>query len=132
MAAEQGKISTVKIQLITLVVALFSSYLFGEVANYFGHNDLMCSGLGDAAGCDPQNVFLYIFGFYFGLLFLVSFSNFLFFGWKRRYYYALIVPLLLVGLIEFEVLKFALVFTFSGVILGIMASKLGRVKVITK
>lgn len=118
MVTKKVKTSVLKIQLFAILVSFFSSYIFGKLANSIVNNGLACGG--DICG----STYIYIFGFYFGLIFCLSFAHFAFIDWSRKYYYLIMLPLLAFGLTDSQLLKLVVGFWLTGIITGMVASKL--------
>lgn len=124
MVANKAQASVLKVQGIAVAVAVVGSYFFGLIANSIWNNEIRCFALGDAGGCSSNNIALYVFGFYLGLIFCISFVHFAFISWSRKYYYIIMAVLLAVGLIDSQLLLLALGYLAVGVIAGMVVNKL--------
>lgn len=112
-----------KYQTLAVGVTVFLSPLLGMLANTLLDSQISCA-FGPYLACNPNSIFVYLFGFYLGLFFTISFTHFTFIKHPSRYYYVLIGLLLASSLILIELFFLALGYTAAGILAGVLVSKL--------
>ena len=107
-------------QLVAFFAAVTGSYPFGLLSDHFAKGNIAGgTGWSDTAGFNG----IYVFGFYLGLFFCISFAHFAFVKSPSRYYYITISLLLLTSLILIELFWLAVGFTVVGILAGSMTSQ---------
>lgn len=116
MAIKQ-KTAVLKIQSISFIASVFTTYALGIFQNIFLKGD--CYSFFAIGSCDSNSLITFAFRLYILLIFSISFSHFAFIKWSRFYYFILIVPIVSFGASDYQFAPIVFIVLLIGVLLGV-------------